>query len=180
MARILLTPHGEVLLRPAAPSDAEAYRELRLEALKNHPTAFGSDFKENLQHPPEYWQERLKIDDEKEVLYLAEHNGQLVGMTGLYRSLSSKARHAGTVWGVYVTDGWRGAHIAEGLIRECLEWARGKDMVIARLGVAADNRAAIRCYERCGFITYGIEAKSGFYNGKYIDECLMALSLEPA
>jgi len=178
MPRILSTNRGEVLIRRAVPSDSAAYRELRLEALKNHPTAFGADYEENLAHPPEYWEQRLKINDEKEVLFLAEHREKLVGMTGIFRSLSARSRHAGTVWGVYVRAGWRGSHIAEELIHECLEWAQQKGMVIARLGVAADNKPAIRCYERCGFTVYGTEAKSLYYQGRYVDEYLMHRSLE--
>jgi ribosomal protein S18 acetylase RimI-like enzyme len=180
MQNTIPTGQGNVLIRTAQPADAGAYRELRLEALKNHPTAFGSDYEENLQHPDGYWQERLNINDEQEALFLAEHEGRLVGMTGIYRSLSPRHRHQATVWGVYVRDAWRGCRIADVLIGNCLEWARGKGVVIARLGVAATNWPAIRCYERCGFTSYGIEAKALFHEGGYIDEFLMACSLVAA
>ena len=36
----------EIIIRHATSSDVDAFRELRLEALKNHPTAFGADYEE--------------------------------------------------------------------------------------------------------------------------------------
>jgi RimJ/RimL family protein N-acetyltransferase len=178
LIRLLQTPQGEVLIRPSQPGDVKAYRGLRLEALKGHPTAFGSDYEESLQHPEEYWQEKLKINQDREILFFAEMEGRLVGMTGIYRASGKKQAHSATVWGVYVAPELRGLHIAEELIRACLDWGREHGVVIARLGVAADNQAAIRCYERCGFKIYGLEKKSGFYEGKYLDEYLMDCSLE--
>ena len=63
----------EIIIRHAAISDLDSFRELRLEALKNHPTAFGADYEESAARPNEYWQERLKIDKEHEALFFAEH-----------------------------------------------------------------------------------------------------------
>jgi ribosomal protein S18 acetylase RimI-like enzyme len=170
------TPHGEVLIRPIQREDWAVYRELRLEALKNHPTAFGADYEENQQHSDEHWQKRVEIDDEREALFFAEYRGEIIGMTGIYRDPGKRARHAATVWGVYVKPEWRGAHIAQALIEACLGWAREKEIVIARLGVEATNRSAIRCYERSGFRTYGIVAKAVRHEGQYFDACLMDYS----
>jgi ribosomal protein S18 acetylase RimI-like enzyme len=178
MKKVVTTSHGEVLIRPCIPQDATAFRALRLEALKGHPTQFGSDYEEALEKPDEYWIQRVTLNPDEEAVFLAEKDGKLVGMTGIYRGSGKKGRHAAGVWGVYVQPGLRGAHIAEALIRACLGWARAKGIVIARLGVGVDNKPAIRCYERCGFVTYGIEEKSGYYDGRYFDEYLMAVSLE--
>lgn len=73
---------------------------------------------------------------------------------------------------------WRGLHIAEELIRCCFEWAKVRTIVVAKLGVAAINQPAIRCYERCGFKTYGIEPRAIFYEDKYYDEYLMVADLD--
>ena len=63
----------EIIIRHATTSDLDLFRELRLEALKNHPTAFGADYEESAARPNEYWQERLKIDKDHEALFFAEH-----------------------------------------------------------------------------------------------------------
>ena len=175
---ILQTPYGEILIRPSRPEEWAAYRELRLEALKNHPTAFGSDYEETLAHPDSYWQERMQLDDDRDALFLAELEEKLIGMTGIHRDNGKKGRHAAMVWGVYVRKGWRGLRIADELIRLCLDWGIRHGVVIARLGVATTNTAAIHCYERCGFSNYGIERKSMLYNGVYSDEYLMDCSLQ--
>jgi GNAT superfamily N-acetyltransferase len=134
LKRLLQTPRGEVLIRPSEPGDAQAYRALRLEALKQHPTAFGSDYEESLLRPEEHWHNRLKSDPEKEILFFAEMQGKLVGMTGIYRGSGRKQAHSATVWGVYVIPELRGLHIAEALIRACLDWGREHGVIIARLG----------------------------------------------
>jgi [ribosomal protein S5]-alanine N-acetyltransferase len=43
------------------------------------------------------------------------------------------------------------------------------------LGVVADNHAALKLYEKLGFITEGIYKDHGLYNGKYCDTVRMAL-----
>ncbi len=81
---------GEFIIRHATPADVDSFRELRLEALKNHPTAFGADYEESLARPDEHWRERLNMDKDKEALFFAESDGQLIGMTGIFRGLSKK------------------------------------------------------------------------------------------
>lgn len=178
MRTIFSTKRGDIILRSAVPGDATAYREMRLEALREHPHAFGAGYEETLAHPDTYWQKRMQMDDEWDALYLAEYGGKLIGMTGIHRDSGKKGQHAALVWGVYVRDGWRGMRIADELIRLCLDWGRRHGVVIARLGVATTNTAAIRCYERCGFSNYGIERKSVFQDGVYYDEYMMDCLLE--
>jgi RimJ/RimL family protein N-acetyltransferase len=99
-------------------------------------------------------------------------------MTGVARGGTPKTRHAATIWGVYVVREWRGMHIAEELITSCLDWARSRKIVTAKLGVAARNSSAVRCYERCGFKIYGTESRALFYDGNYYDFHLMCCSLD--
>jgi RimJ/RimL family protein N-acetyltransferase len=164
----------EIIIRHAASSDVASFRELRLEALRNHPTAFMADYEETAARPNEHWQERLKIEKVHEALFFAERAGQLVGMTGIFRGSSKKNLHKATIAGVYVKPEWRGQHVAELMIGRCLDWARQRDIVIVYLGVMTANQPAISCYERCGFSVYGTEPKAICYNGIYYDEYLMA------
>ena len=78
------------------------------------------------------------------------------------------------IWGVYVIPQYRGLHIAEALIEECIAWGRAHGVSIVKLGVITSNTPAIRCYIRCGFTVYGVNPQSNYYNGKYFDELLMA------
>jgi len=168
----------EIIIRHATSSDVDSFRELRLEALQNHPTAFGADYEESAAYPNEHWQERLKIDKDKEALFFAEHDGQLAGMTGIFRGSSRKSRHDSTIWGVYVRPQWHGRRISETLVRSCLVWAKEQGLAIVKLAVVTTNQPAIRCYKRCGFSTYGKEPKALYYNGTYYDEYLMAIEID--
>lgn len=172
------TRRGPVIIAEAHPSDAILFRELRLEALQDSPVAFSADYQRNLSHPIKYWEDLLTADPDESTMFLAKHEENLIGMTGIARGGSPKTRHAATVWGVYVTPEWRGLHIAEEMIRACLAWAKSRDIVIAKLGVAVVNTPAIRCYERCGFTIYATEPRALFYEGKYYDFHMMACSFD--
>ena len=174
----ITTPHGPIVIREATPADAMPFRELRLEALQDSPTAFSADYQQNLNHPAKYWEDRLTMEKDEATIFLAENEGKLIGMTGFARGSSPKTRHSAWIWGVYVTPDWRGLRVAEELINSCFTWAKARKIVLVKLGVAATNTSAIRCYERCGFSTYGTEPRAVFYDGKYYDEFLMSRSLD--
>lgn len=178
MTRSFTTLRGKILLREAKPIDAVPFRELRLEALHDHPTAFSADYQTNLTQPPRYWEDRLTLQPDEATIFLALHEGHLLGMTGIVRGNSPKTRHSALIWGVYVKPEWRGLHIAEKLINSCILWANIREIVLVKLGVSAVNQPAIRCYERCGFKTYGTEPRAIYYGGKYYDEYLMYRSLD--
>ena len=47
----LETSHGTIVIRESVPSDLMQYRELRLGALQDSPTAFSADYELNLNQP---------------------------------------------------------------------------------------------------------------------------------
>ena len=173
----ITTPRDSITILDATPADAMLFRELRLEALQDSPIAFSADYQQNLNHSAKYWKDRLTLEKDEATILLAEHEGKLIGMTGIARGGSPKTRHGAWIWGVYVTPEWRGLRVAEELINSCFTWARARNIVLVKLGVAATNISAIRCYERCGFSTYGTEPRAIFYEGKYYDEFLMSCAL---
>ena len=92
----------EIIIRHSTAADINSFRELRLEALKNYPTAFGQDYDEIVLRPQTYWETTLTINSEEQALFFAEQNGQLIGMTGIFRRMSKKSQHGAGIWGVYV------------------------------------------------------------------------------
>jgi RimJ/RimL family protein N-acetyltransferase len=171
------TKHGPVLIREATVSDADLFRELRLDAIQDSPIAFPADYTINVNHPMSFWEDRLKTD-ETGTIFFAEHENGLIGMTGIRRGESPKTRHSATIWGVYVRPEWRGLRIADSLIEACIGWAKSKEVIILKLGVTAASTSAVRCYQRCGFIIYGTEPRGIFYGGQYYDVYLMYRSLD--
>jgi RimJ/RimL family protein N-acetyltransferase len=169
---------GAILLREAKPTDAAAFRELRLGGLQDSPIAFSADYQKNLNEPPKFWEDRLTMHPDEATIFFAEHDSNLVGMTGIARGNSPKTRHSAWVWGVYVKPDWRGLHIAEELIRSRLAWAKARKIVTAKLGVATVNTSAIRCYERCGFQVYGTEPRALYVDSHYYDFHMMYCNLD--
>ncbi len=171
--RSFKTTRGKILIREASPADAVQYRELRLGALLDSPIAFSADYQRNLSHPPKYWEEMLTMHADESTIFLAEYESDLIGTTGIMRGSTPKTRHGATIWGVYVRPEWRGLHIAEELIKSCFGWAKNREIVIVKLGVAAVNKSAVRCYERCGFKIYGTEPRALLHEGTYYDFHMM-------
>jgi RimJ/RimL family protein N-acetyltransferase len=178
MIKSINTTRGSIIVRQSDPADASGLRELRLAALQDSPTAFSMDYEKAKIQSIKHWEEMLVMNDQESTIFLADHAGQLVGMTGIARGRSQKTRHSADVWGVYVTPQWRGLHIAEEMIRSCLAWARARSVVIARLGVTTTNKPAIHCYERCGFKIYATESRALFHEGRYYDFYMMSISLD--
>jgi len=174
-ATAITTPRGVAILRPGLAEDAPAYRELRLEALRNHPEAFSSDYETYLAKPMSFWAERLNFDhpDNVVMMFFAAHDEGLIGMCGIAYARARKTRHSAYLVSMYVRPYWRGLRIADGLITACLEWTRARGITILKLGVAATNVPAIRCYARCGFQVYGIEPRAIYDDGVFYDELLM-------
>jgi len=172
MIKSIDTSRGTVVIREASMADAIQFRDLRLFALQDSPTAFSADYQINFDQPIEYWQDRLK-EDKDAAIFFAEHDYYLISMTGIVRGRSPKTQHSAGIWGVYVRPEWRGLRIAETLIETCCEWGKLHEANIVKLAVISTNQAAIRCYERCGFKTYGMEPKALLFEGQYYDEDLM-------
>ena len=155
--------------------DVAAFKTLRLEALREHPEAFGSDYEENSRHPESFWIERVtkSIDDPVNCIVLADAGDELAGMMGVYRSHGVKNSHAGNIWGVYVRPKYRGKKLTDRMIEQAMQWCRSKQLRIVRLAVNVNNAAAIRCYLRCGFMVYGTSPQELRIGEVYHDEQLM-------
>ncbi len=166
------TSRGNIIVRVASFADVTQFRALRLFALQDAPTAFSADYQINLKAPKSFWEGRLKPDEHGNIFF-AQHEKELIGMAGIRKGDSPKTRHSAGIWGVYVRPEWRGLHTAEALIETCIEWGKARGVNLFKLGVVTTNASAVRCYERCGFKTYGTDPRGIFYEGQYYDEYMM-------
>lgn len=164
---------SDLLVRRLTAADAAAYRDLRLQALQNAPTAFGSSYEaESRQTVADFegWMTRSYIAG-------AWLGGVLVGSASFFRLDSAKAAHRGNIWGVYVHPDARGHGVARALMTDVLAFARTQVQQV-HLAVVTDNDSARKLYEHLGFVTYGTEPRALFVDGRYYDEHLMVLRLD--
>ncbi|WP_394121712.1 GNAT family N-acetyltransferase [Planococcus donghaensis] len=153
-------------------TDAPAYYDLRIEALRDSPDSFATRLEDAIRRPVEKTAENLALDNA--VTYGAFTDGALCGNVTLVRNRTPKLDHRASVVAVYVTPGQRGNGIAWRLMQELLRFAENwEGLERLDLMVASENQPAIALYEGLGFEKYGIEIKSMKTSEKYIDENLM-------
>ncbi len=176
---VTMNDDSATVLRELTEADVFAFRELRLEALRDHPEAFSADYVENLERPMEFWTERLRHDDDEAAIFGVDTGSTLGGMAGIRRLEGPKVRHTAMIWGVFVRPAWRGQGIADALLGACIGWATRHVLHSVRLSVVVTNIGAIRCYARNGFTVYGVEPALICVGDTYYDELLMARTISP-
>lgn len=171
-----------IAYRQLTEADAPAYQELRLQALKEHPEAFGQSYESQRDTPLEAVQERLRSTERSRDDFIMGlfHDEVFRGMVGFRRDSGEKTRHKGHFWGMYVSAEAQGDGNGRELIRRAIEQAKslpGLEQIL--LAVTSVNTPAYGLYRSVGFQTYGTEPKAMLFNGEYLDEYLMALLLNP-
>lgn len=170
-------PGSDFDIRPVTRAEASTWRELRLEALKNHPIAFMSSYEEWVKRDLDSFAARIPEPDGADVLFGVYVAGELGGFAGFRREPDAKERHKGYMWGVYLRPALRGRGIAEAMIVRLLEHAR-RHVSLLRCSVTAENAAAADLYRRLGFVDYGVEPRSLRYEGRDYDEALLVISFD--
>ena len=152
--------------------DAALYRDIRLEALKANPEAFGSTFETENAQPLSWFFDRLGATS----VFGAFSDMKLVAMAGFAIQQGQKSAHKGILWGMYVRPGARGTGVGRRLVDAVLDVAR-QHVELIQLSVVRDNAPARRLYASLGFLDYGLEKNALKQDGRYYDEVLMAKDL---
>jgi len=139
-----------IVVREIAKDDWEQMRDVRLAALAEAPSAFGSSYAREAAFTEEQWRGRIS---ERSVTFFA-------------RVDSAGSAPAGLA-GVYVEDGtanlvsmWvrppaRGLGVGKALIEAAAAWAKARGFAALFLWVTEANTSARRLYEQCGFTPTG-------------------------
>lgn len=161
-----------ISIRRLLADDAVAFRTVRLAALLDSPTAFGSSHHEEARQPLEWFAGRLEADDW--IMLGAFADGSLVGIVGVARESAAKERHRAVIRSMFVSPSARGRGVASALLRHALAAADAlPDVWQVILTVTAGNAAAIRLYRAQGFTPYGLLPSSLYVGGRYHDDLLM-------
>jgi ribosomal protein S18 acetylase RimI-like enzyme len=164
-------------IRPVRADEAAAWMEMRLEALRTHPMAFGDSFEEAAARPLADLEARLAQAGPGVTLGVYV-DGVLQGTAAFYVETPLKMRHKGLMTAVYLRPVLRGSGAADALVAAIIAHARQHvDMLKAVVNPA--NETARKLYFRHGFRTYGIEPRALRYGDVDNDDELIVLELNP-
>lgn len=162
------------LIRLLGPADAPAYRPLRLQALRDHPEAFGASHEDEAARSLEITARRLD-GGPLNCVFGAFAGGDLVGTAGfIVPDRSAKSRHKGRLVGVHVAPAHRSHGLGRALVAAVIDHARAH-VVLLQAAVGIANAPALRLYESLGFRHYGREDKALCVDGVFVDEALIVL-----
>jgi RimJ/RimL family protein N-acetyltransferase len=158
-----------ITIRQIDATEVEAFKLIRLEALRAEPSAYASSYEDWAVLTDEEWRNRMR-----EPVFVAFQGDEPVGLAGLFRQRSSKMAHRALLVMVYVRRHLRGTGIAGGLLKAAADHARDIGIRLLELAVTAENPAAKRFYEREGFVEVGRIPGGFLHEGREIDDILMA------
>jgi RimJ/RimL family protein N-acetyltransferase len=163
-------------IRILEPENAEIYRNIRLEALRTHPEAFGSSYEEEKEFSLEKFESRFK--EEHSFTFGTFENEQLLGVVTLVLEQKNKLKHRANIYAMYVSPKKRGIGIANNLMIEAIKKAKEiKGIEQIYLTVVSINEPAKKLYNSLGFETYGIDKRALKIDNTYFDEDLMVLNV---
>jgi len=155
-------------IRPLRVDEPELYRDIRLEALRLHPEAFGAAFEQEAAQKLTFFEQRLTGST-----IFGGFSGQaLLGIVAFMPESGMKRAHKGHLYSMYVRQAARGTGLARLLVEAVLEHARDR-VELVQLSVVSGNAGAQRLYASLGFAPYGIEERALKVEGRYLDEIHM-------
>lgn len=155
-------------------ADAAAYQSLRLEGLREAPSAFTASHEDESSTPLSEIARRLSPGSGR--IYLGVFDGEeLVAIARIDRDSSQKQSHRAHIRGVYVSSNHRGKGAARKLMEYALDCAASLQGVThVNLAVTAGNEPAQKLYESLGFKAWGYEPAALIVDGVVYDEIPMA------
>jgi len=171
-------PPAVVQIRRILAHEGMRLREIRLRALAEAPTAFGSTLAETEQRPDAVWSKRASgaAAGNIDALFVAEDGGRWLGLAG---GVVDEETPPGEVElaSMWVDPAVRGRGLGQQLIEAVVAWARAGGAGQLRLWVTVGNAPAIALYERHGFAFSGDTAPHP--SNPALREALMLRPLPP-
>lgn len=169
-------------IREMAAPDLPAYKALRDGLLAAHPEAFSSDAETERERAPETYLARVAGPGAAWPFTLvAWRGGTLAGAITCEREARIKTRHIGHIVGMMVPPEARGAGVGSALLDACIARCRAsREVGLLTLSVTSGNEAALRLYERAGFVRYGRLERAIRVGNRYHAKDLMVLDLRPS
>lgn len=156
-------------IRRVKTGEADLYRRVRLESLRESPEAFASTYEAALSRNHESWLAQADASasgkDRATFIVLAD---QPIGLAAIYRN--DDLPNEGELIQVWVSPCSRGCKVATDLMDSVFHWAASNDFVTVRAEVTPSNLRALRFYEKYGFTRRAPDNESG---------CMLTMKTKP-
>ncbi len=169
-----------MIVRQLTAADAAQWRELRLQALQDAPTAFSSSYEDEVSRTTEQIAERIATGGSNTVYFGAFEGDVLIGSVIYNRNTGIKTRHRAMLVAMYTAPEARGKGIGKALVNALIEYTHtqeGLRQII--LAVTVGNDIARQMYSNAGFVNWGIDPEHLQWQGKFYDLEWMIYTITP-
>ena len=135
---------SDVTVRALGGEEWQAYRQVRLAALKESPEAFASTYDAEAEYDEEFWRLRLARSER----LLASDGGDPIGIASLGQAEEDGVAE---LFGMWVTPARRGSGVAWRLTEAAAQHARAAGRRALKLWVSTDNGRAVAFFSSFGF-----------------------------
>jgi len=129
-------------------SDWELWRDLRFEALRDSPAAFGETLAEARERDEDSWRSAWRTDPPLP-RFIAAIDAAPRGMCSI--ALAENLDFQPLLIAMWISPAARGRGLGRMLLDASVDWCASNGYRQLRLGVAEDNEPAERLYQRYGF-----------------------------
>jgi ribosomal protein S18 acetylase RimI-like enzyme len=138
-----------IVIERITPQTALVFKDVRLRALLDSPTAFSSTYaKESALHDEEWMKRAVRWSSEGSAMFLAFEGAVACGIIGSFEEEDPKQAQIISMW---VDPRFRRTGVGKMLIDAVVDWARLRAVRELNLMVTSVNDGAIVFYERIGF-----------------------------
>jgi ribosomal protein S18 acetylase RimI-like enzyme len=139
---------------PITVQNVFAFKDMRLRALQDAPSAFGSTYERESQFSDEEWVARaVRWNGEKGIGFLAMDDGFACGIAGSFLGENDGTR--AQLISMWTAPTHRRQGVGRLLVDELAAWAHLRGTRTLQLMVTSVNEPAMRFYERLGFMRTG-------------------------
>src|SRR5215813_7561728 len=143
-----------VVLERITMQNAMVFKAVRLRALQDTPSAFGSTYAREAQFADAEWIKRAgNMNGERSIGFIAMDAGVACGIAGCFLDQTDDTQ--AQLISMWTAPTHRQQGVGRLLVNEILEWVRKRKVRVLRLMVTSNNDPAIRFYERLGFSKTG-------------------------
>jgi ribosomal protein S18 acetylase RimI-like enzyme len=141
----------DVTVRRVQADEGPVLKAIRLAALLESPSAFGSTHAVEVDQPDDHWASRASLSaaGRHRAIYFAIVDQAVVGIVGGYRP--DPAGSSIELISMWVSPAKRRAGIAAKLVEAVVGWAGETNATSVDLWVTRGNDAAVRLYKAAGF-----------------------------